>query len=183
MEKLGYNITHCILNALDFGVPQHRRRLIVLGSLDKVLDFPFPSVRRSGSKWPEGSTIAGAFSHLTGDLSNHQTPNHIPRTLQRFATIPQGSVWKHWKHRDKWKDPSRCITAHCRDEWIHPLEDRTGTVREMAALQTFPLDYVFQGPVSLPHNHNRSSQYRQVGNAVPVLLAKAIGEAVGRTLG
>jgi DNA (cytosine-5)-methyltransferase 1 len=75
-------------------------------------------------------------------------------------------------------EPSRTITGHCRDDWVHPLEHRAGTVREMAALQSYPNDYVFKGPIMALNYVKFNFQYRQVGNSVPVLLAKAIGETI-----
>src|SRR2546422_5910563 len=90
MEKMGYKITHAVLNAADFGVPQTRRRLIVLGSKEAAPDFPFPTVKRSGLLWPKSSTISGAFSHIVEDAPNSTLPRHTPRKLQMLARLPQG---------------------------------------------------------------------------------------------
>jgi DNA (cytosine-5)-methyltransferase 1 len=181
LHRLGYATSYDVLNAADYGVPQIRRRLFVLGSLDGGdLVFPSPShgPPGNGSHLPPYQTIGEALPRLRADLPNQRLPKNTEEKKRMLARIRPGSEWKHWRHRDRWDRPSRCITAHCRDDWIHPREPRAATVRELAALQTFPDDYEFLGPFNAPNNADFQFQYRQVGNSVPVLMAKAIGESL-----
>ncbi len=180
VSRAGYHTIHNVLNAADYGVPQVRWRLFVIGSLtnDDELDFPAPTHGPGGrqSDLLPYVTIGKTLSQLTRDMPNQRFPKNTAKKVRILERIQPGSEWKHWRHRDKWSDPSRCLTAHCRDDWIHPLEPRAASVRELAALQTFPKDYVFCGPFNAPNNSEFGFQYRQVGNAVPILMAKAIGE-------
>lgn len=185
-QSIGYHTTCSVIDAADYGVPQHRRRLFVVGSVNSLPEtvFPYPthgpkSQSRRRSRYV---SIAQAFSKLNRHLPNQRIPVNRSEKTKLLARIPPGSEWKHWRHRDRWNGPSRCVTAHCRDEWVHPKEPRAASVRELAALQTFPNDYVFKGPFNAPNNSPLSFQYRQVGNSVPVLMAKAIGESLISTI-
>jgi DNA (cytosine-5)-methyltransferase 1 len=179
--SLGYRLNHEVLNSADYGVPQIRKRLFILGSRDGLLvRFPSPthSPEHNLLGLPPYVTIRKAFSKLTLDMHNQEMPRHTKKKIQKLASIPPGSPWKNWRFRDTWDTPSRCITGHCRDDWVHPEEPRTGTVRELATLQSYPVDYVFKGPIMALNNVKYHFQYRQVGNSVPVVLAKAIGSAI-----
>jgi DNA (cytosine-5)-methyltransferase 1 len=185
LRRLGYRTTHRILDAADYGVPQHRRRLFVVGTLSgNCLEFPDQTHGPNSLdvKIQPYVTIGDTLSNLPRSAPNGRTPMVTTRKRTRLAGIIPGSEWKHWRHRDRWDGPSRCITAHCRDEWIHPLEPRLASVRELAALQTFPNDYEFCGPLNASNNSKKSFQYRQVGNSVPVQMAKAIGSRLVQQL-
>jgi len=178
---LGYKLNHKILNSADYGVPQIRKRLFILGSRDgMLLRFPEPTHSPTNNLLglPLYVTIKQAFSKLTLDMPNQEMPRHTKKKIQKLASIQPGSAWKNWRYRDTMDGPSRCITGHCRDDWVHPEEPRTGTVREFATLQTYPTDYVFMGPRMALNYVKFNFQYRQIGNSVPVLLAKAIGTAI-----
>jgi len=181
-QLLGYNTAYSVINAAEYGVPQVRRRLFVVGSLNDLPDTVFPHPTHGPkSKHPRLSpyvSIQQAFSRLRPHLPNQRIPANRSEKRELLAKMVPGSEWKHWRHRDRWNGPSRCLTAHCRDDWVHPREPRAATVRELAALQAFPNDFVFRGPFNAPNNSPLSFQYRQVGNSVPVLMAKAIGETL-----
>jgi DNA (cytosine-5)-methyltransferase 1 len=179
-ESLEYKLNHDVLNAADYGVPQIRKRLFILGSRDgRVLGFPkHTHARTNFLGLPLYVTIRQAFSKLSPDMPNQERPRHTKKKIEKLASLQPGSSWKHWRFRDSLDKPSRCVTGHCRDDWTHPAEPRTGTVRELATLQSFPTDYVFEGPIMALNYVKFQFQYRQVGNAVPVLLAKAIGTAI-----
>jgi len=185
-RSIGYTLNHKVLNAADYGVPQIRKRLFILGSRDgRTLRFPEPThskIQPNLMGLPPYVTIRQAFSILTPDMPNQELPRHTPKKIQKLASLPPGSSWRNWRFRDAWDKPSRCITGHCRDDWTHPGEPRAGTVRELATLQTFPTDYVFRGPIMAMNYVRFQFQYRQVGNSVPVLLAKAIGSAILKQL-
>ncbi len=181
-QSLGYKTAYSVINAADYGVPQLRRRLFLLGSLGDLPETIFPCPTHGPrSKNPRVSryvSIRQAFSNLGPHLPNQRIPANRSEKRKLMARIAPGSEWKHWRHRDRWNGPSRCLTAHCRDDWVHPREPRAATVRELACLQAYPNDYVFRGPFNAPNNSPLSFQYRQVGNSVPVLMAKAIGESL-----
>lgn len=126
---------------------------------------------------------------------NHVARSHRQRDLETFDSMEPGDKWKnldrkyknlygyrddifHDKFKRLWKDkPSWTVTAHlCKDGYvyIHPTQPRTITVREAARLQSFPDGFRFMGA--------RTHQSKQVGNAVPPLLAKAVANALRETL-
>lgn len=135
---------------------------------------------------------------LNGELTNHYAARLSPANLARLALIKPGQDWRdlprdflpagmrralrkdHTRRyrRMTWDGVPRAVITRFRDpksgEYIHPDQDRTITIREAARLQGFPDRFVFHG--------DRSSQYDQVGNAVPVQLAEAIGTEVRRCL-
>lgn len=183
-HDLGYSVNHKILNAADFGAPQLRKRIFLLGFRgERMLRFPNPShspERHNLLGLKPYRTIRETFAELTPDMPNQEMPKHTAKKRQRLAGIKAGSSWQGWHFRDTFDRPSRTITGHCRDDWVHPVEHRAGTVREMAALQTYPHDYVFKGPIMALNYVKFNFQYRQVGNSVPAILAKAIGESIIR---
>jgi site-specific DNA-cytosine methylase len=136
-SSLGYRLNHKVLNAADYGVPQIRKRLFILGSRDGLLlKFPEPTHSKTHNLLglPLYVTIRQAFAPLTADMPNQELPRHTKKKREKLANLPPGSAWKNWRFRDTLDKPSRCITGHCRDDWTHPEEPRTGTVREVATL-------------------------------------------------
>ncbi len=181
-EGLGYKLRWKILNSADYGVPQLRRRFFIIGYSDNgPITFPQPThspYKTNLLGLPPYRTIGETFAELTPDMPNQEMPRHTEAKIKRLAKIKPGSAWQSWRFRDTLDVPSRTITGHCRDDWVHPTEDRGGTVRELAALQSFPHDFIFKGPIMAMNFVKFQFQYRQVGNAVPVLLAKALGETI-----
>ena len=122
-------------------------------------------------------------------LENHNPRFPNEKVIERMKHVPEGGNWKDvpselWdtqrdnRHSSAYKrlssnEPSITIdTGHM--NYFHPLYHRIPTVRESARLQSFPDNFVFLG--------NQGAQFRQVGNAVPPLLAKALGEAVKKMI-
>lgn len=122
-----------------------------------------------------------------GSLYNHDIRYPAEKVQERISYVSQGENWQSvpvelWptdrnnRHSSAYKrldenQPSVTIdTGNNHSNYFHPLYNRIPTVREAARLQSFPDDFVFEG--------NRSEQYRQVGNAVPPLLAKAIASRI-----
>lgn len=136
------------------------------------------------------------LQYLSGN--NEKVENHImtettPTALERFKILEQGQNFHHLdeSYKKTYSDPRRTQnTVYLRlnyntpsgtvlnvrkSMWIHPLKDRAISIREAARLQTFPDDFVFEGP--------KDSQYQQIGNAVPPLLGRAVAEQVLKYLG
>lgn len=142
---------------------------------------------------------AGLDGELSGFLANHYAANLSAANLARLRLLKPGQDWRDLPHdmlpggmqralrkdhtrryrRMTWDGIPRSVITRFRDpksgEYTHPEQDRTITIREAARLQGFPDRFVFQG--------DRSSQYNQVGNAVPAHLARAIADEIARCLG
>ncbi len=126
------------------------------------------------------------------EVANHEVRYPAKKVQERISYVPQGGNWQDvpeelWptdrknRHSSAYKrldvnQPSCTIdTGNNHSNYFHPLYNRLPTVREAARLQSFPDDFVFEG--------NRSEQYRQVGNAVPPLLAMVIAEQLKGIIG
>lgn len=126
------------------------------------------------------------------DIKNHEQTAHAPSTLEKIRKVKQGNKLSEqtrtfgstYRRLDPNK-PSPTVTRSGYRDFIHPSEDRMLTVRELACLQTFPLDWEFTGTRLDSYSSKRKvtmTQFGQVGNAVPPLLAKAVAEEVSRQL-
>jgi DNA (cytosine-5)-methyltransferase 1 len=202
--KLDYVIHVRLLDAAHFGVPQVRKRALLVGEHRPGVRSPFVFPAPTTADAP--LTVRSAIGDLPSppkDGSCHPAiPNHFREArlaainLERIRHVPPGGGREHLpkrlqlachqnnpehRHMDvygrlAWDEPSVTITARfdsfTRGRFAHPVEHRSLTVREGARIQTFPDSFVFAG--------NREESARQVGNAVPPLLAKLLGEAVFR---
>lgn len=203
VTNLGYLARLEKLDAVDFGVPQRRTRVILVGQrLDIGLrPFAFPKPTHQPGHY---RTVRDAIGDLPSPpidgkphpiVANHSREARLSAlNVERLKHIPPGGgrldLPEHLqlpchvnnpthRHVDvygrlEWNKPSGTITARfdsfTRGRFAHPIEHRSLTLREGARLQTFPDDFVFQG--------NRGEIARQIGNAVPVELATALGKAV-----
>ena len=196
MEHLGYTVTAPrLLEAANYGVPQTRSRVIFIASRDgESVSFPLPSHTKNStgglSKWctlqdaliglvdPEPEYIPYSESRLKylRLLKAGQNWRYLPDELKQEA---MGGAYKSgggkvgFYRRLSWNKPSPTVTTSPHQkatDMCHPEELRPLSVRECARIQTFPDDWVFYG--------STASKYRQIGNAVPVLLGKAIGEHI-----
>jgi DNA (cytosine-5)-methyltransferase 1 len=161
----GYDVEYQVFNASDFAVPQNRIRVFIWGiRKDLNIDRIWPKTTTSEAK----ISIGEALKDIGEPESDHNLLNHI------------GSKYKVTNRNFtgcRTTDPSKpCPTIIARGNGKggvnaiqHPRNHRRMTVREQAIVQTFPLDFEFFGSMT--------SCYRQVGNAVPVLLAKSFGES------
>jgi len=121
-------------------------------------------------------------------IKNHQKTAHAPTTLEKIKIVPIGGKLSQikqtfgstYRRLDPTK-PSPTVTRSGYRDFIHPYEDRMLTVRELACLQTFPLNWEFIGTRLDSYSSKRivtMTQFGQVGNAVPPVLSQAIGLAI-----
>lgn len=122
------------------------------------------------------------------DIKNHQKTAHSPSTLEKIKLVPIGgklsdiiqTFGSTYRRLDPDK-PSPTVTRSGYRDFIHPYEDRMLTVRELACLQSFPLDWEFKGTRLDSYSSKRDvsmTQFGQVGNAVPPILANAVANAI-----
>ena len=185
-EKTGYVIYDDVLNAADFGIPQIRRRIFVVGFRNKKVDFEFPEPTHSPRKSNQNSEKKMSHwipAHLAlisvEGLPNHRIRPHTKAVRLRYRKIQPGER-DRVDHTDRVHPdrPTGTVLVGSKGgggrPFIHPFEDRHLTVREAARLQSFPDWYVFHG--------TNTWQYRAVGNAVPPLLARAVGLQIRKAL-
>lgn len=203
-SALGYKVVYKVLTASDYGVPQNRRRAIFVGlKNENEFIFPKPIVdtknrvtsKEALSDLPENSLEDGAEYPVIAEseyqkverknskgIYNHQITEHNERTKKIIALVPDGGNYKDlpselqqtrkvhiaWTRLNSQK-PSFTIDCGHRHHF-HYKFNRIPTVRESARLQSFPDDFIFLG--------SKTSQYKQAGNAVPVLMAYAIAKDI-----
>ena len=198
IAKLGYDAEWRVVCAQDYGVPQRRARLLLLASKFGPVSFPGRS-HGPGAEHESYATVRdwiGAIPPLAAGAAHPDVPNHhaaglSPTNLARIRATPEGGGWRDWPlalvpdcHRGsfrgysdvygrmRWDAPASGLTTRCisysNGRFGHPSQDRAITIREAARLQTFSNTFTFTGSLA--------SQARQVGNAVPVLLAQRFGE-------
>lgn len=195
-EEMGYCISWGVLNAADFGAPQSRERLIVIGSLDGKFIWPEKTHSKIG-----GNSLKiwkGVGRAIKGLKEQHPEYREFNPTVKEFLRlIPEGGNWRSlpdnlheaalggaynsWGGRSgflrrlSFDKPSPTITqspASKATMLCHPVETRPLTLRECASIQGFPESWEFCGGLS--------SKYKQVGNATPVQLAEAIGTSIAK---
>jgi DNA (cytosine-5)-methyltransferase 1 len=201
-ERLGYNMDARVLSAEEFGVPERRRRTIIMGVRGGECLFPLATHGQRARK--SLKTVAQALKNLkakSGKVFNHdinlaQVKKKEDRERLKFIPAGKGIRYqedeksylpkKLWYGID-WKklregrfrqtrlqrlplnEPAPTILT-ARTSYYHPIEARYLTPREAAACQSFPNDFIFYG--------SQTAQFRQIGNAVPPLLARALGESI-----
>lgn len=163
LDEYEYTSEHRVLDAKKYGVPQTRDRVFVVAVSSGDVPWPEPSDSRR--------TVGDALQSISGG-PNRIEPRHQQKTIDRISQTEQGKpLYDSYTQRVR-LDPDECSpTLVCggpRPQWqqAHPYEDRGLTVRERAALQTFPDWYEFVGGVV--------SGRVQTGNAVPVELAESV---------
>ena len=194
LEEIGYRISYQLLNAKNFGVPQDRQRVVIVGyrkNLNRDFKFPVPG--------KECLTLKDAISDLQAiapvsvkgkvEVFHDSIPNH------ECADLGFSSLYMSRNRVRSWSEPSFTIQASGRHAPLHPqankmiLVDRERfnfdpdspmpyrrlSVRECARIQTFPDDFIFR--------YNRIADgYKMVGNAVPVTLASILAHEIFRNL-
>lgn len=185
-EQIGYDIKYKVLNAADFGVPQERRRIFIVGTLGKnKFEYPQELKRKVTVKDAIGD-LPKLNSGESSNIPNHNAMSHSKQMLEKMYfvkdggdrnDIPEdlrpksGDSRKYIRYNSK--KPSYCVTGDMR-KIFHYNQNRALTCRELARLQTFPDSFVFLG--------NAGKVQQQIGNAVPVLLANKIALQVKEVL-
>ncbi len=198
-EKLGYEMDARVMSAEEYGVPSKRRRTIIMGV--RQAEPIFPKVSHGARAKKTEITVLEAFQNIetkTGKVFNHNIEAATIKNKldeKRLKHIPPGQGIRYEKdeisflpkslrydvdwdqisekrfrqtrlQRLAWDKPAPTILTS-RSMYYHPEEARYLTVREAASCQSFPANFIFEG--------SQTAQFRQIGNAVPPLLAKAIG--------
>lgn len=204
-DALGYKLTGQFYLAADYGVPQTRKRFVLIGIRDDITkDFLPP--KPTTPDWPTVGSALEGLPEPPNDYSDHPDyPNHqaarvTAKNVERFSHVPQGGGWQDIPFEERlkchqvadvkiggWTDvygrlrwDGQCPTitggfdSFTRGRYGHPLQNRPLTPREAARIQGFADDYVFDG--------NRHEVRHQIGNAVPVPMAKEIALAIRKTL-
>ena len=194
-EDLGYKVVYKVLMASDFGVPQNRKRAFFVGiKSGEEFIFPIKNIENlitaedalsdlpentlpNGEKYFENpkSKYQKLIRENSKGIFNHETTNHSEQTTAIISLVPDGGNYKNlpvefrqtrnvniaWTRLNS-KKPSFTIDTGHRHHF-HYKFNRVPTVRESARIQSFPDEFVFLG--------SKTSQYKQVGNAVPPILA------------
>lgn len=198
--NLGYHINYEVVNAVEYGVPQNRLRVIFIGMKNAKFRFPEKKLKQISSlealcDLPEKlpcknmdyvSNPQNAYQELMRKDSigifNHEVTEHSNKTIEIISKIPDGGsirslppeYWHVRKFHKAFQRMNSKLPSHTIDtghrNYFHYKENRIPTVRESARIQSFPDNFIFLG--------SKTSQYKQVGNAVPPLLSKAIAEAI-----
>ncbi len=191
-SKSGYDIYSSILDASNYGVPQKRERVFIVGSiLDKSFDFPKPKSKKVGSLIPR-YTVGEAINSLIKEnenFPNHDVLNHSEKVIERYKLIQEGgklpspdNIPKSIRRKNfgstyqrlHRKKPSVTLVPGNNAFPIHPILNRSLTPREAARIQGFPDNHIFVG--------SRRMQCILVGNAVAPLLAANIGRHLKKYL-
>lgn len=154
--------------------PQKRERVIFIGNRKGLKNYHQKPILQPTQYITTGAAIADLMDMPENNAFNHVPTKHRPDMAQRMLELPEGqSLYKGYSDAWKkcpWNEASCKIKENHGGVNIHPKLPRVLTAREMARLQSFPDDFVFEGP--------KNKQLVQIGNAVPPLLGKAIGLAV-----
>lgn len=170
-SSLNYNVVYKVLNAADYGVPQTRERVIIIG-VRKDVDFTYEYPEPTHFKQPNsGEATWVSAGEAVSQLPDPDQPNNVANhTYSKYKLSFNGYIGHRPVDPNK---PAPTVTARGDNKGgvvilPHPNGQRRMTCRELATIQSFPLDFEFMG--------NNSSIYRQIGNAVPVQLAYHIAK-------
>ena len=205
LRRLGYKVWQDVVDCTQYGLPQTRRRMVILASLIGPIELIAPThekprtVKDAIGKLPAieaGSAHKNDAFHMSSRLSD--------LNLERIRASRPGGTWRDWPkrlvaecHRKEtgrtypgvygrmtWDDPAPTITTQFygfgNGRFGHPEQDRGISLREGAILQGFPKDYAFVPEGSPTHFKVLG---RMIGNAVPVVLGEAIGQSISAHLG
>lgn len=200
LKRLGYHVWFDVVDSSLYGVPQTRRRMVLLASLHGEIKMSAPTLTKPktvkqaiGRLRPlsAGEVAPGDKLHVTSTLSE--------KNLERIKVSKPGGTWRDWPEhlvadchraesgrtypgvygRMEWNKPAPTMTTQCygfgNGRFGHPDQDRAISLREAAILQSFPRDYAF-----IPRDGKVGFKVlgRLIGNAVPVDLGRAIAQSI-----
>lgn len=201
--KMGYKVQFKVLLASDYGVPQNRKRVIFVGTRQDGFEYPEPLKSTVTTEMalsdlpalenelgedemayatPPQNNYQQIMRQRSSTVLNHIAAKHSDKVVNTIALVPDGGNYKNlpeelrntrnfnvaWTRFASWKPAPTIDTGH--RHHFHYKYNRVPTVRESARLQSFPDDFVFYG--------NKTQQFRQVGNAVPPLMAQQIANSL-----
>lgn len=200
LKRIGYFVWFGVVDSSKYGVPQMRRRMVLLASKHGEINMIEPTHKQA-------KTVRQAIGHLRPLDAGQSAPRdklHVastlsPKNLQRIKASRPGGTWRDWPEhlvadchkaksgktypgvygRMEWDKPAPTMTTQCygfgNGRFGHPEQNRAITLREAAILQSFPRDYAF-----IPNDAEVSftSLGRLIGNAVPVELGRAIAKSI-----
>lgn len=206
LKSNGYSVFWDVVNCADYGVPQSRKRLVLLASRVGPIELIQPT--HNNKNYKTVLETIGSLPPLEAGQSNKEDPLHLSASLSnkniaRIQASKPGNSWKIWDKalvaqchkkasgrsygsvygRMSWDKPAPTITTQFygfgNGRFGHPEQDRAISIREGALLQTFPQYYEFVQPGQKIHF---KAVGRTIGNAVPVELARAIAISIANTL-
>ncbi|KZX16974.1 DNA cytosine methyltransferase [Methanobrevibacter filiformis] len=191
LKGIGYNLSYQVLNASDYGVPQDRKRVFIVGFSEKIdSDFIFPKPQSEKINLKEAiGDLREPLPAKDKNKANHPKDLEIPN--HEYMTGDFSSMYMSRNRVRKWNEPSFTIQAGGRHAPCHPQASpmvkiekdkrifdpnspkpyRRLSVRECARIQTFPDDFIF-------YYNNIGDGYKMIGNAVPVKLSEAIATKI-----
>lgn len=200
LKQLGYQVWFDVVDSSKYGVPQTRRRMVLLASLHDEIKMIEPTTL-------EPKTVQEAIGHLpplnAGEVSSidkmHVSARLSEKNLERIKVSKPGGTWRDWPKyliadchqsnsgktypsvygRMEWDKPAPTMTTQCygfgNGRFGHPEQNRAITLREAALIQSFPNDYKF---IPLDKEVSFTALGRLIGNAVPVDLGRAIARSI-----
>ncbi len=204
LEHLGYEVWHDVVDCAAYGVPQSRKRMVLLASLHGPINLIEPL--RDEKRYKTVGQAIGRLRPIGAGESDPKDKLHIAATLSgknmaRMRASKSGGTWRDWpRHlvadchrvdsgrtypsvygRMEWEKPAPTITTQCygfgNGRFGHPKQDRAISLREAAILQSFPKSYKLVPPGEEVHFNLVG---RLIGNAVPVDLGRAIAKSIVR---
>jgi DNA (cytosine-5)-methyltransferase 1 len=199
---LKYQITFQVVFCPDYGIPQRRKRLVLLAS--KLGDISLIPRTHTPENYITVKDVIGNLEPVNAGEYDKNDPLHRARklsdlNLKRIRSMKEGGNWRNWSQdlvldcfkkpsgksyrsvygRMKWNEPAPTMTTHCtglgNGRFGHPEQDRAITLREAALFQTFPMGYKFFETLDTFHS---SIICRQIGNAVPPKLGQVIAKSI-----
>lgn len=202
LRTAGYHVAETVVECTEYGIPQQRRRLVILASMLGPIELVRPEV--FGARSVTVREVIGSLPRIAAGEHDEDDPVHRSSSLseinlKRIRASRPGGSWKDWDEklvapchtrsqgkgyrsvygRMEWDKPAPTITTQAygfgSGRFGHPEQDRALSLREAAMLQTFPRDYAF---VPAGRRVETKTIGRLIGNAVPVRLGRVVGRSI-----